>query len=80
MKRLFIVLFAPLAAVLLAQAPVNDGRDAFRQEFLKLKFGLFLHFNMATFADREWATGYEDPGICRPAKLNCRQWAGAAQA
>jgi alpha-L-fucosidase len=78
MKRLLLVLSAPLATLLLAQTPSNDGRDLYRQEFLKLKFGLFLHFNMGTFADREWATGYEDPAIFKPAKLDCRQWADAA--
>ena len=79
MKRCFLILSAPLATLLLAQMPSNDDRDSYRQEFLKLKFGLFLHFNMGTFADREWATGYEDPAIFKPAKLDCRQWASAAQ-
>lgn len=74
-----ILLSALLAALMPPQAPPGDGRDAIRRDFLKLKFGLFLHFNMGTFADREWATGYEDPAIFAPAKLDCRQWAAAAQ-
>ena len=79
MKRCFLILSAPLATLLLAQMPSNDDRGSYRQEFLKLKFGIFLHFNMGTFADREWATGYENPAIFKPAKLDCRQWASAAQ-
>ena len=35
---------------------------------------------MATFADREWATGYEDPLLFTPTKLDCGQWADAAKA
>jgi hypothetical protein len=38
------------------------------------------HFNMGTFAGREWATGYEDPDTFAPVKLDCGQWAGAAAA
>jgi alpha-L-fucosidase len=51
-----------------------------QEKFLKLRFGLFLHFNMGTFAGREWATGYEDPALFHPDKLDCSQWAGAAEA
>jgi alpha-L-fucosidase len=61
-----------------ADLPVD--REVLQKEFLKLRFGLFLHFNMATYIDREWANGYEDPALFRPDKLNCRQWAGVAQA
>lgn len=30
-----------------------------QEEFSKWKYGMFLHFNMGTFVDKEWATGYE---------------------
>src|SRR5210317_946310 len=49
-----------------------------QDEFLNWKFGMFIHFNVATFADREWATGREDPAIFAPEKLNCNQWLDAA--
>ena len=50
------------------------------QDFLSWKFGLFLHFNIATFNDQEWANGYEDPATFAPDKLDCGQWADAAKA
>jgi alpha-L-fucosidase len=53
-------------------------RTASQEDFLKLRFGLFLHFNMATYVNREWANGYEDPALFRPDRLNCRQWAKVA--
>jgi len=56
----------------------QDERGALREDFLKLRFGLFLHFNMATYVDREWANGYEDPALFKPDKLDCRQWAELA--
>ncbi len=54
------------------------GRAVLQKEFLKLRFGLFLHFNMATYIDREWASGYEDPAIFKPDRLDCNQWADVA--
>jgi alpha-L-fucosidase len=51
-----------------------------QQEFLSWKYGMFMHFNVATFNDREWANGYEDPKTFAPDKLNCGQWADAAKA
>lgn len=51
-----------------------------QEQFLTWKFGLFLHFNLATFADREWATGHEDPLLFNPDRLDCGQWADAAKA
>ena len=61
-------------------AVVKVDRSALRQDFLKLRFGLFLHFNMATYIDHEWANGYEDPALFQPDKLDCRQWADVARA
>ena len=61
-------------------AGVESERAALQQDFLKLRFGLFLHFNMATYVDREWANGYEDPALFKPDKLNCGQCADVARA
>lgn len=55
--------------------PIED----LREEFLSWRFGMFIHFNMATFANRQWAQGYEDPAIFRPDQLDCEQWARAAK-
>jgi hypothetical protein len=41
---------------------------------------MFIHFNIATFNDREWANGYEDPATFAPDKLDCGQWADVAKA
>lgn len=46
-------------------------------EFSTWKYGMFLHFNMATYIDKEWATGYEDPSSFNPDKLDCNQWIDA---
>jgi alpha-L-fucosidase len=54
--------------------------DDLKAEFLAWEFGLFLHFNVATFNDRDWANGYEDPASFAPDSLDIEQWADAAEA
>jgi len=58
----------------------DTDRTILQKEFLNLRFGLFLHFNMASYIDHEWANGYEDPAIFKPDGLDCNQWAELAVA
>ena len=80
-----------LSALLLAvppRVPAEGGSGALPQaglspeqrDFMKWRFGMFIHFNLATFAGTDWAGGYEDPGLFNPTKLDCGQWADAAKA
>jgi alpha-L-fucosidase len=46
----------------------------------RAEMGLFVHFGMNTFTDREWGDGHEDPRTFDPAALDARQWARAARA
>ena len=40
---------------------------------------MFLHFNMATFQDREWGDPTSPPDLFHPTALDTDQWAAAAQ-
>jgi alpha-L-fucosidase len=51
-----------------------------QRDFMTWRFGMFVHFNLGTMADLDWAGGYEDPALFHPAKLDCGQWADAAKA
>src|SRR5580692_12777587 len=50
-----------------------------QQRFVDLRFGMFVHFNMATFQDREWGDPTSPPDLFRPTALDTDQWAAAAQ-
>ena len=50
-----------------------------QQRFVDLRFGMFVHFNMATFQDREWGDPTSPSDLFHPAALDTDQWAAAAQ-
>ncbi len=50
-----------------------------QQRFVDLRFGMFLHFNMATFQDREWGDPTSAPDLFHPTALDTDQWAAAAK-
>jgi alpha-L-fucosidase len=54
--------------------------SAEQRDFLSWRFGMFIHFNLGTAADIDWAGGYEDPALFHPTKLDCGQWADEAKA
>jgi alpha-L-fucosidase len=62
----------------MAAAPV--ALSAQQRDFMAWRFGMFVHFNLGTFAGTDWAGGYEDPLLFDPTKLDCGQWADAAKA
>jgi len=50
-----------------------------QEDFLKLKFGMFIHFNMATYKGVQWVAGYHSPADFNPGgKIDTDAWADAA--
>jgi len=50
-----------------------------QQQFVDLRFGMFIHFNIPTFMDQDWADPEASPALFDPKKLDCNQWAAAAR-
>ena len=50
-----------------------------QQQFVDLRFGMFIHFNIPTFMNQDWADPDASPAIFNPGKLDCNQWARAAK-
>ncbi len=79
-KILIVLFFVSIYSEFEVQAQQSEKLLLEKQEeFLNWKFGMFIHFNMGTFVNREWASGYEDPLQFKPDKLDCDQWAKAAK-
>jgi alpha-L-fucosidase len=74
-------LAAPAAGDRTAEEPAASAAvlGPEQRDFMTWRFGMFVHFNLGTFADLDWAGGYEDPALFRPARLDCGQWADAAR-
>ena len=60
--------------------PLPGGLHELQQRFVDLRFGMFIHFNIPTFMDQDWADPDASPAIFDPKKLDCNQWAKAARA
>jgi hypothetical protein len=51
-----------------------------QSDYIALKFGMFLHFNMGTFTGEEWASPNQSANKFNPTALNTDQWASTAVA
>jgi len=73
-------IFAVLAGLDTTDAPDTKKSLKVQQEdFLKLKFGMFIHFNMATYHGVQWVPGYPDPSTFNPGgTIDTDAWADAA--
>lgn len=54
--------------------------EKLQDDFLKLKFGMFIHYNMATYKGVQWVEGYPDPSTFDPGvdTVDTDAWADAA--
>jgi alpha-L-fucosidase len=53
--------------------------EQLQRDFRKLKFGMFIHYNMATYKGVQWIAGYPDPSDFNPGgKVDTDAWADAA--
>jgi alpha-L-fucosidase len=81
-KTIGLALLCIIPVILRAQntsnKPVKDLAQL-QQEFVDLRFGMFIHFNIPTYMDQDWADPEASPAIFNPTKLNCDQWAKAAK-
>ncbi len=75
-----------LAVLLTGLAPARaDGPEAAVQRmqagFRELGFGMFIHYNMATYHDCQWVEGHPDPSTFDPGgPVDTDAWADAAKA
>jgi len=78
MRRIIILHISALLLTVFANAQEPTSSEQLRKQFLDWKFGMFIHYNIATYYNVEWAVGYEDPSKFSPQNVNCEQWIDAA--
>lgn len=52
--------------------------NAYQQEQINRKYGMFIHFGMNTFLDLEWSDGTSNAKIYNPSEIDCEQWVKTA--
>lgn len=58
----------------------TDSVEAMKEDFLKMRFGMFIHFNMETFKGAQWVVGYASPADFNPGgRVDTDAWAEAAK-
>jgi alpha-L-fucosidase len=71
----YVIPVAAQNTKLKSQLPLS----ALQQQFVNLRFGMFIHFNIPTYMNQDWPDPEASPSIFNPTKLNCDQWAKAAK-
>lgn len=63
-----------------AGAETTKAVKGLQEDFLKLKFGMFIHYNMATYKGAQWVAGYHTPPDFHPGvdTVDTDAWADAA--
>lgn len=81
LKNICLIACCAFTLSLKAQTSVQPAKPLaqLQQEFVDLRFGMFIHFNIPTYMDQDWADPDASPAIFNPKKLNCDQWAKAAK-
>jgi alpha-L-fucosidase len=75
-KYILIALIALLSTKVTAQ---QKPLQQLQQQFVDLRFGMFIHFNIPTYMNQDWADPEAKPEIFNPTKLDADQWAKAAK-
>lgn len=82
MKIIFIKVFVVIIVVNLfytLSAQQEPQPDAARKAFMDLKFGMFIHYGINTYYDKEWSDGTLDLSIVNPSELDTDQWCRTAK-
>lgn len=84
MNKKLVFLFIVFGVIFIGNVTAQQGSKAvplavLQQQFVDLRFGMFIHFNIPTYANQDWPDPDTPATIFNPTKLNCDQWAKAAK-
>jgi len=61
-----LLILLPVIVIAQQQTIKNSTLAQLQQEFINLRFGMFIHFNIPTFMDEDWADPEAPPSIFNP--------------
>ena len=79
MLNRFLVLLVFLIPITAQSQNPAKPLSQLQQEFIDLRFGMFIHYNIPTYMDQDWPDPDASPAMFNPTKLDCNQWAKAAK-
>ena len=77
--RKFVSTLVLLLLLPLALGAQGKPLHQLQQEFVDLRFGMFVHFGLPTFQEADWTDPDLDPAVFNPTKLDTRQWVETAK-
>lgn len=57
----------------------SKSLHSLQQEFVDLRFGMFIHYNIPTYSPEDWPDPDLPASVFNPRRLDCSQWAKAAK-
>ena len=78
MKKKILFVLLSLFAAWSARAQTKSLHQL-QQAFVDLRFGMFIHYNIPTYAPDDWPDPDLSPSVFNPKRLDCHQWAMAAK-
>ena len=74
-----LFLFALLFSGFLSAFAQTRILTELQQDFVDLRFGMFIHYNIPTYTPEDWPDPDISPSVFNPSDLDCSQWAKAAK-
>lgn len=78
-KKILAIVGLLAALPLVTAVPVFADIYNNQKNYVDLRFGMFIHYNMGTYHDQEWVSPWQDPYSFNPSNVNTDQWADAAK-
>ncbi len=78
MKKTLLILIAIVAGWISTSAQTKSLHQL-QQEFVDLRFGMFVHFGLPTFQEADWTDPQLSPEVFNPTKLDTDQWVRVAK-
>ena len=79
MKKLTLILVSALMAGVMTASAQQKSLHQLQQEFVDLRFGMFVHFGLPTFQEADWTDPQLSPEVFNPVKLDTDQWVKVAK-